>query len=110
MHIVLSKSIFIPIAGFVVGTSLTTWEDYTGSYNSYGIRQTGATEKTRIMWSSSSGSTNPIYLYATDKWTSTADPIIWLDDGGYWKLSQIGTKNCARYHGLQIRPIISYGN
>ncbi len=97
------KSIFIPIVGYVSGTSLTYWYDY--SYNTNSLETpNGGTKKTRIMWSSSS---KALFCYVTDKWTDTSDPLDRYDTSGYWSFNTIGTNSGPKYYGLQIRPIMS---
>jgi len=105
-----TKSIFIPFSGYASGTSLHTWGEYSGNPNA-SSRPDGVTQKTYLMWSSSSSS-YPICFYATEKWVDTSDPLDRYDDSGYWYISNIGTSGSStyRYYGLQIRPIISFGN
>ena len=105
-----SKSIFIPFAGYASGTSLTTWDNNYTTYAPYYAISDGATRTTRVMWTSSTSSSNSYYFYATDEWTDTSDPRYPYDPTGYWSAKQIGVKTSARQYGLQIRPVIGYGN
>lgn len=107
-----SKSIFIPSVGYASGTSLVELDkNYTTTAPYYMIPD-GATRTRRIMWSSStsSSSSNATYFYANEKWYDTTDPRFPHDQTGSWSSSTIGTKGGPKYYGLQIRPVISYGN
>lgn len=107
-----SKSIFIPSVGYASGTSLIELDkNYTTTAPYYMIPDS-ATRTRRIMWSSStsSSSSNATYFYANEKWYDTTDPRFPHDQTGSWSSSSIGTKAGPKYYGLQIRPVISYGN
>ena len=107
-----SKSIFIPSVGYASGTSLIELDrNYTTTAPYYMIPN-GATRTRRIMWSSStsSSSSNATYFYANEEWEDTTDPRFPHDQTGSWWSSSIGTKGGPKYYGLQIRPVISYGN
>ena len=71
----------------------------------------GSTRTRRIMWSSSKNSSStPLQFYCKEKYTNTTDPRYPYDHEGYWSGDSIGTGAGTSYYGLQIRPLIPYGN
>ena len=107
-----TKSIFIPSVGYASGTSLIELDKNYTTTAPYYMIPSSATRTRRIMWSSStsSSSSNAMYFYNNEQWHDTTDPRYPHDQTGYWSSSTIGTKGGPKYYGLQIRPVISYGN
>ena len=107
-----AKSIFIPSVGYASGTSLIELDNNYTTVAPYYMIPNNATRTRRIMWSSSTStsSSNATYFYNNEEWNDTTDPRFPHDQTGYWSSSSIGTKGGPRSYGLQIRPIISYGN
>lgn len=106
-----SKSIFIPFVGYASGISLTSFDkNYTTSAPYYAI-SSGSTRTRRVMWSSSKNSSSaPVQFYCKEKYTNTTDSRYPYDQTGYWWVDSIGTGAGTSYYGLQIRPIIPFGN
>lgn len=106
-----SRSIFIPFVGYASGKSLTSLDKNYTTYAPYYDISSGSTRTRRIMWSSSKNSSStPLQFYCKEEYTNTTDSRYPYDHKGYWWVDSIGTGAGTSYYGLQIRPLIPYGN